>query len=864
MAKKKKEVIEEKFEENIQEAALDDVMAERFASYAKYVIQDRAIPDVRDGLKPVQRRILFAMYSSGNVHSKPTRKCAHTVGEVMGKYHPHGDTSIYFALARMSQTWKVRVPLVDFQGNNGSIDGDDPAAYRYTESRLSEVAEEMLKDIDKKTVDMQLTFDDTNFEPTVLPSRFPNLLVNGSEGIAVAVATDIPPHNLKEVCEAVIYRLGHKNVTNEDLMEIVKGPDFPTGGIVYKCDGLESIYKTGRGRIEVVAKTEIVENGDINQIIVHEIPYAVIKSDVVYEIDKLRVDKVVDGILEVRDETDKTGLRIAIDLKKDAKADVILNFLLAKTKLKTSYNANMVAIVNNRPRTLSLLQFIDAYVEHQRDVITRRSKFDLEKQRRRAHIVEGLIKAISIVDEVVAVIRKSTDKADAKRTLQAKYGFSEEQSEAIVMLQLYKLSNTDITTLVKENESLNMSIDELESVLQDEKKLDKIIVSDLKAIVAKYGTPRLTLIEDAEEEKVVIDKRDLIAKEDTMLAITRDGYIKRSSIKSYKSCDGSLPGMKDDDALVGITQANTIDYLLAFTNLGNYCFIPVHEIPENRWKEEGKHINFLVSLNADEKIVRTILVENFKEGVFVALVSRNGQIKRTALKEFEVSRYSKPMNCMRLLRNDEVVDVAITTGNSDLLAMTAKGNATYFNENELTPVGIKAAGVKAISSLKNGDAIVAFYAFEQGERGKFILVTDLGCQRVYDQSHLDVTNRLGKLQTIFKCFKSEQHLLTATKRVKKNEESSSLNVLLSNKERLKIDVTDFKPIPGDKYAKKNLEFSDDLRVMLAFKEEVYFVGADIKTFVPEVAEVTKEEPKKEEKREIKGYEQISIFDDLGD
>ena len=480
-SKKKKDqiLLFDSSNEYIEEQPLEEIMGDRYAVYAKYVIQDRAIPDVRDGLKPVQRRVLYSMFLDKNTSSHPTRKCAHTVGAVMGKFHPHGDSSIYNALARMSQDWKVRLPLIDFQGNNGSIDGDNPAAYRYTEARLSSAAEELMKDLDKDTVDMKLTFDDTQLEPIVLPARFPNLLVNGTEGIAVAVATNIPPHNLKEVCEAVIYRLQHKRCSIDELLEIVKGPDFPTGGIIYKDEGLRAIYEKGQGRIEVASKTHFdYSNKNFNQIIITEIPYGVIKKNLVYEIDKLRHDKVIDGILEIRDESDREGLRVAIDIKKESNEEVILTYLMNKTSLKSSYSANMVAIIDNRPKTFSLVEYIDAYIVHQEEVITRRSKFDLEKYKTRLHIVEGLIKAISIVDQVVEVIRASKDKADSKLNIQNKFGFTEPQSEAIVTLQLYKLSNTDISIFVNEKETLVTNIKELNEILEDKNKLDRLIIRD--------------------------------------------------------------------------------------------------------------------------------------------------------------------------------------------------------------------------------------------------------------------------------------------------------------------------------------------------------------------------------------------------
>lgn len=866
---KKKVIEQEVINENIQDSPLEFVMGDRFATYAKYVIQDRAIPDVRDGLKPVQRRIIYSMYLEGNTFNKPTRKCAHAVGNVMGKFHPHGDTSIYSALARMSQEWKVRLPLIDFQGNNGSIDGDSPAAYRYTEARLSEVANELVRDLDKQTVDMQLTFDDTNLEPIVLPARFPNLLVNGSEGIAVAVATDIPPHNLREVIDATIYGLSHKNFTNEDLMQFIIGPDFPTGGIVYKGEGLTSIYKTGKGRIEVASRTEtLTDDKNINQIIVTEIPYGILKSDIVVEIDHLCHDKAVDGLLEVRDESDRKGLRIAIDLRKDAKIDIVLNYLLNKTKLRASYSANMVAIVDGRPKTLDLKSFINAYVAHQVDVITRRSKFDLEKQTNRLHILEGLIKAISVVDEVVRIIRGSKDKADSKHNLMDKFKFSDAQAEAIVNLQLYKLSNTDITTFINEKNALEASIKELNEILADERKLHKVIIKDLKAIADKYGDDRRTSIEE-KGETITINKRDLIAKEDCYVVVTKDGYIKRSSLKSQKSSDGSLPGIKNGDVLMGYRVLTTLDYLLCFTNKGNYCFVPVHEIPETKWKDEGKHISSIVKLGSEEKIIRVIAVSKFRDDLSVGLVSRLGQIKKTMLNEFETTRYARPLGCMRLLRDDEVVDAVILSGNSDIAIFSSQGNVSFYNENEIVPTGIRTSGVKAMS-LRNGDQVVRMYAMMPEEKAKFILFTDHGTERIFDSSYLTLTARLGKLQNSFKCFKSDPHSLVYTKKIVKGLDSVNINLVLDNRDILNVNITDFKPTPSDKYAKKNMdELSDKHTIIDGYIDYIEYVDDEFKalkgkTKLPEMKLSHVEEEQQDEKDSSNGYEQISIFDDLGD
>ncbi|MCH5180901.1 MAG: DNA topoisomerase IV subunit A [Erysipelotrichales bacterium] len=861
---KKKVVEEEVINENIQTSPLEYIMGDRFATYAKYVIQDRAIPDVRDGLKPVQRRIIYAMYLDGNVSSKPTRKCAHTVGAVMGKFHPHGDTSIYNALARMSQDWKVRLPLIDFQGNNGSIDGDGPAAYRYTEARLSEAAEEMIRDLNKETVDMQLTFDDTMLEPVVLPSRFPNLLVNGSEGIAVAVATDIPPHNLREVIDATIYALGHKNATNEDLMEFVKGPDFPTGGIIYDGEGLKSIYTTGRGRIEVVSKTEVVEGKNINQIIVSEIPYGTLKSEIVYEIDKICHDRSVDGMLEVRDESDRTGLRIAIDLRKDAKTDVVLNYLMAKTKLKSSYTANMVAIVDDRPKTLDLKSFVQAYVNHQVDVVTRKSKFDLEKQLHRLHILEGLIKAVSVVDEVVRIIRRSKDKADSKKNLIERFAFSEIQAEAIVNLQLYKLSNTDITTFMNEKAALEASIHELKEILADEKKLHKVIIKDLKAIADKYGDVRRTVIEE-KGETITIDKRDLIAKEDVYVVLTRDGYAKRSTLKSQKSSDGALPGIKNGDIMIGSKILNTMDYVLAFTNKGNYCFVPVHELQEGKWKDEGKHISYVVNLGSDEKIIRVIAVSEFRDDLSICLITKKGQIKKTVLSEFFTTRYVRPLGCMRLLGGDEVVDAVVLSGNSNIAIFTKNGLATFFNENEFIDTGIRTSGVKAMA-IKADNEVVRMFTLLPEERAKFIMITDNGCERICESSYLTLTPRLGRQQYAFKSFKSDPHDLVFMRKIKRNSERESVILMLDDKDLLNIEITDFKPTPADKYAKKNLDSLKGRRTIIgAYEDDFEFVNSDFKALKGEdklpKMKISKAE---EEEVEEKGYEQISIFDDLGD
>ncbi|HOJ45340.1 MAG TPA: DNA topoisomerase IV subunit A [Bacilli bacterium] len=858
MAKKKEIKQAPAIVETINDFPLEEIMGDRYASYAKYVIQDRAIPDVRDGLKPVQRRIIYAMYRSGNLYKKPYRKCATSVGEVMGKFHPHGDASIYDALAHMSQPWKYRLPLIDFQGNNGSIDGDNPAAHRYTEARLAEISDELTRDLDKNTVDMQLNFDDSILEPIVMPARFPNLLVNGTTGIAVALATNIPPHNLNEIIDAIIYRINHVKVTVGDLLQFVKGPDFPTGALMIADQGLIDIYETGRGRVEIVAKMDVVHSADMSQIIISEIPYNVIKTKLVRDIDEIRFKKVIDGIIEVRDESDHRGLRIAIDLKKDANAEIIKTYLMNKTEVKSAFNANMVAIVNGHPQTLNLLDYIDAYIAHQVEVITRLSQFDLDKAKARIHIVEGLIKAISILDDIVKTIRRSTDKSHAISNLVDLFGFSTPQAEAIVNLQLYRLTNTDVTILETERLSLLKTITDLEAILSDRKKLDKLLITELKAIANKYGTPRMTQLLEEPLPNKQIDKRDLIAKEEVMIALTRDGYIKRSSLKSFKSSDTPYPGLKEDDVLIAVGNASTLDYVIAFTNLGNYVFLPVHEIFDNKWKEEGRHINYICTLNPDEKLLKTFVITSFRDDIHVAIVTRNGQIKRTNLSEFFAMRYSRPLGCYRLLRDDEVIDVVLTTGNSDLLVMTKKGNATLFNENELKPVGIKAGGIKAIASLKGGDRVGALLAYEPGEKGKILMVTDVGHWRIFDYNYVAVTARLGKVQYVFRVFKSDPHELVYVRKLAKREEKITVKFVLDNHSLLDYESDDFHVTPIDKYAKRNLPLPRNSNIVGVYHDNFEVIDEDTKTYAPPLSDQTSEE------EPVNNYEQISIFDDMGD
>lgn len=684
----------------IEDYSLEEIMSLRFAAYAKEIIQDRAIPDVRDGLKPVQRRILYAMYKAGNTAEKGYIKCAATVGDVLGKFHPHGDSSVYDAMVRMSQWWKQNHILVDIHGNNGSMDGDGPAAYRYTEARLAKISGELLKDLDKSTVSWAPNFDDRFLEPTVLPARFPNLLVNGTSGISAGYATNIPPHNLGEIIDATIKRIDSPNCYLETILEIVKGPDFPTGGIAFGKEGIIDAFKTGRGRVIVQAKYEFVKEKGKEQIIITEIPFEVNKQACVAKIEGLRIDKKVEGISEVRDETDRTGIRIAIDLKANANKDVIMKYLLKNTDLQISYNYNCVAIVNRTPKTLGILEILDAYIAHKREVITKRTEFDLAYYTKNYNIATGLIKAISILDEVIALIRASKNKSDAKVNLVNKYKFTEEQAEAIVTLQLYRLTNTDIVVLEEECEKLKNLIEECNKILNNETELKNVMKSELREIKKNYAVPRKTEIRD-EIVDIKVDAKEMIPDEKVIVIVTNEGYVKRVSQKSFKTSEEETT-LKPGDFVTGRFLASTKDSLLLFTNLGNYLFVPIHIIPETKWKDLGKHISNTIMIKEQEKIIASLVLKDKNKNV--TLFTKNGLTKQVPLKDFEVTRYSKPMTAIKLKENDELINADISK--EEVLFVTSNGLCLRFNTNEIPIVGLKASGVKGIN-LKEDYCIYA-------------------------------------------------------------------------------------------------------------------------------------------------------------
>lgn len=695
----------------IEDYALEEIMGLRFGAYAKEIIQDRAIPDVRDGLKPVQRRILFAMHKAGYTYDKKYVKCAATVGDVLGKYHPHGDSSVYDAMVRMSQWWKQSAILIDMKGNNGSMDGDPAAAYRYTEARLAKISEELLGDLDKNTVKFAPNFDDRLLEPTVLPAKFPNLLVNGAMGISAGYATNIPPHNLGEIIDATIKRIDSPNCKLETILEIVKGPDFPTGGIAYGTFGIQEAFKTGKGRVVVRCKYEILKEKGKEKIVISEIPYDVNKAMLVNKIDSFRIDKKIEGMAEVRDESDREGLRIVIDLKANVNSQLILNYLFKNTDLQISYNYNMVAIVNRVPRTLGILQILDAYINHQREVILERTKFDLAKNEKDMHIVQGLIKCISILDEVIRVIRASKNKSDAKDNLVKEFDFTMEQAEAIVTLQLYRLTNTDIIELEERMEKLQKLIEGLKAILSDEEVLKYVMKKELKLIKKEYAGTRRTEIQDALEE-IKLDMKEMIPKENVVVVVTNEGYIKRVSSKSYAASTDETT-LKPGDFVTGLYECTTLDTIMIFTNLGNYLFIPVYKVPDMKWKDLGKHINNIIMLNDNERVVASFM---YKKRDTLILATCEGMVKRCRMEDFEVQRCSKPMVAMKLKDDDEVINVVNEL--DDMLLVTENGNYIKYKSSEIPVVGTKAGGVKGI--ILKEDRVVSISSF--GSDAEYVTV----------------------------------------------------------------------------------------------------------------------------------------------
>lgn len=738
---------------------LEQIMGDRFGRYSKSIIQERALPDIRDGLKPVQRRILFAMNKDGNTYDKGFRKSAKSVGNVMGNFHPHGDSSIYEALVRLSQDWKLREPLIEMHGNNGSMDGDPPAAMRYTEARLSKIAGLMLQDIDKDTVEMALNFDDTEKEPTVLPARIPNLLVNGATGISAGYATEIPTHNLSEVLDALIYLIKHPTASLDKLMEFIPGPDFPTGGIIQGIDGIRKAYQTGRGRVVVRAKTEIETlRGDRQQINVTEIPYEVNKAQLVKRINDLRLAKKVEGIAEARDETDRSGLRIAIELKRGANANGILNYLLKNTDLQINYNFNMVAIDDQRPMRVGLKRILTSYLEFQKEIIRRRTQYNLTKAQQRLHIVEGLIKALSILDKVIKTIRASKNRKDAKENLVKEYNFTPEQAEAIVTLQLYRLTNTDVTELKKEQEQLNSRINEYQLILTNKNELAKVLTKEIRAIKKEFGNPRRTKIENL-VEKLEIDTKVTVANEDVVVLVSHAGYIKRSSIRSFKASEAEENGLREDDYPLLIQQTNTLSHLFMFTNLGHIIYRPIHEIADARWKDTGEHISQTIGLADNEEIIKAMIFDKLDQPGTIIMGTSDGQVKQTAFNDYKPgSRYKSHASvAIKLRDNAQVVNVDYyepTNENRSLLTISRRGYAVRYDVADVPVTGIRTAGVRAIN-LKDDDQVADQILVKDGQ--DIAVITQRGAFKEMPIDEIEVGARARRGELVLRRLKSHPH-----------------------------------------------------------------------------------------------------------
>ncbi|MDD0770364.1 DNA topoisomerase IV subunit A [Streptococcus pneumoniae] len=741
---------------NIQNMSLEDIMGERFGRYSKYIIQDRALPDIRDGLKPVQRRILYSMNKDSNTFDKSYRKSAKSVGNIMGNFHPHGDSSIYDAMVRMSQNWKNREILVEMHGNNGSMDGDPPAAMRYTEARLSEIAGYLLQDIEKKTVPFAWNFDDTEKEPTVLPAAFPNLLVNGSTGISAGYATDIPPHNLAEVIDAAVYMIDHPTAKIDKLMEFLPGPDFPTGAIIQGRDEIKKAYETGKGRVVVRSRTEIEKlKGGKEQIVITEIPYEINKANLVKKIDDVRVNNKVAGIAEVRDESDRDGLRIAIELKKDANTELVLNYLFKYTDLQINYNFNMVAIDNFTPRQVGIVPILSSYIAHRREVILARSRFDKEKAEKRLHIVEGLIRVISILDEVIALIRASENKADAKENLKVSYDFTEEQAEAIVTLQLYRLTNTDVVVLQEEEAELREKIAMLAAIIGDERTMYNLMKKELREVKKKFATPRLSSLEDT-AKAIEIDTASLIAEEDTYVSVTKAGYIKRTSPRSFAASTLEEIGKRDDDRLIFVQSAKTTQHLLMFTSLGNVIYRPIHELADIRWKDIGEHLSqTITNFETNEEILYVEVLDQFDDATTYFAVTRLGQIKRVERKEFTPWRTyrSKSVKYAKLKDDTDQIVAVAPIKLDDVVLVSQNGYALRFNIEEVPVVGAKAAGVKAMN-LKEDDVLQSGFICNTSS---FYLLTQRGSLKRVSIEEILATSRAKRGLQVLRELKNKPH-----------------------------------------------------------------------------------------------------------
>lgn len=760
---------------------IEEHMKTAYINYSMSVIVSRALPDVRDGLKPVHRRVLFGMFELGLYSNRPTKKSARIVGEVLGKYHPHGDSSVYDAMVRLAQPWSMRYPLVDGQGNFGSIDGDSPAAMRYTEAKLSKLAEEMLADLDKDTVDFQNNFDDSLREPMVLPSKIPNLLLNGSSGIAVGMATNMPPHNLGEVIDGIIAYIDNRDITVEELMNFIKGPDFPTGGLIYGIDGVIEAYKTGRGRVVVRGEAEFVENNNKSQIIISSIPYQVNKSDLVQKIADLVESKKIDGITDIRDESDRDGIRVVIDLRRDANANVILNSLYKFSPLQSSFSINNIALVNGKPETLNLIQLIHYYVEHRHEVIIRRSRYELNEAEKRAHILQGLLKALDFIDEVIAIIRASETVDIAKTNLMERFDFSDIQASAIVDMRLRTLTGLERDKLESEYNELMKKIAYLKDVLSNVDLQMQIIKDELLEIKQKYNDKPRTEI-DVHGKNVRIE--DLIADEPVVITISHLGYIKRTKLSDYRSQNRGGKGkiasdIRNEDFIENIYIATNHDYLLLFTKKGKVYWLRVFEIPEAARNAKGKPIQNLIAIDADDKIQTIINTKNLEDADaikddYVIFITTNGIIKKTSLTFYARPR-SSGIIALGIQEDDNLLQVAHTHGNSEIFVATSEGKAVRFNEKEVRPMGRTATGVKALSLNSSTDKVIGMVALEN-ENQQILVISEKGYGKrsllsAYRKTHrgakgvkaMNITDKTGNIVSIIDVDNPDDDIMIITK-----------------------------------------------------------------------------------------------------
>lgn len=779
----------DKFVEHYVIENFENIMGDRFGRYSKYIIQDRALPDVRDGLKPVQRRILYSMFKLGLASNKPTKKSARIVGDVIGKYHPHGDTAVYDAMVRMSQQFKVMLPLVDMQGNNGSIDGDPAAAMRYTEARMSKYSELMIEDLNKHTVGFVPNFDDEELEPIVLPSKFPNILINGASGISAGYATEIPPHNPGEVIDATIYRINHPNCTTEELMQFVQGPDFPSGGIVQGIDGLRDAYETGRGKVIISSKYTIdTTKANDPRIVITEIPYDVNKALLVKKMGDALQAKNVDGVREILDNTSSEGLQIDIHLRKDVNPETILNFLLKQTDLQTSYNFNVVAISQGRPMQMGLAEILDAYIVHQKEVVTNRSNFELEKDLKRQEVVKGLISMVSILDAVITTIRNSKNKTDAKENIISKYGFTELQAEAIVTLQLYRLTNTDIFALKTEEKELENDIKRLRHILSSETALLKTVIAELSRVKEIIDCPRKTLIQH-EITEVEVKTEEFIAKEDVILMITHDGYLKRLSKKAFFGTNEPTK-LKDGDVITDLYAVATTDTLIQFTDRGNYIFLPIHKIPESKHKDQGIHISTLIGMEPNEKVIFSFPVTDFKEEKYVLLATKSGLIKRIQLSSLYVTRYSKALKATKLKDDDAVVSADVVKGsNYEVVIATKDGFMNRYDASEVSVIEPASFGVKSIE-LKNRPNDYVVGAKYVSEKDIVLILTNRGNIKRMRPEEINKSkkNNVGKMY--LKAVRSNMHEAIDLEVIHaKNANSDLASYVFCEKGFVEIDYT---------------------------------------------------------------------------